>query len=139
MKNGIKQVLIVIKGRFSKEELETFDLIKGALFESGITNYTTVIKTGFDDFEYEDVCNEDMEKLRKETPQIADLIDSCNGIIHVDNPSLTSKSKREDSERRRENSRKKILEHLQTCRGNYKMGNWDRTCVRINDYMNAKK
>ncbi|RIA83074.1 hypothetical protein C1645_743340 [Glomus cerebriforme] len=63
-------------------------------------------------------------------------------IIYVDNPSLDNdKRKRVIDEEDKKSSREVLLSYLNSdkCQGNYKLENWDNTCVRINDYMNAKK
>src|SRR6266540_6067865 len=36
MPEGVSQILFVLNGRFTAEEIETFELIKNAIFETGI-------------------------------------------------------------------------------------------------------
>ncbi|CAG8513010.1 15986_t:CDS:1 [Funneliformis mosseae] len=137
MKKGIKQVFVIIGGRFTKEEVETFDLLKKAIFESGITKYTTIVRTRFEDFENPEECNKDKENLKNENKKIFKLVDSCNDIVYVNNPPL-SKRRLEDNKKDRENSRKILLKYLNYCGDNYKVDNWDNICVRVNDFMNVK-
>ncbi|GES90108.1 P-loop containing nucleoside triphosphate hydrolase protein [Rhizophagus clarus] len=45
MPEGISHVLFVINGRFTKEEIDTFNLIKESLFKSDILRYVTIVRS----------------------------------------------------------------------------------------------
>ncbi|CAG8754225.1 22093_t:CDS:2, partial [Gigaspora margarita] len=143
MKEGIKQVFAVIGGRFTQEEIEAFDLLI-AIFGKNGTKHTTIIRSRFENFRSFEKCEEDRKVLFKtlenESKKVSNLVNSCKGIIYINNPQLGSNERRQriDEEDRRD-SQKLLLEHLSTCQGNYKMECWDTICVRINDFINARK
>ncbi|CAG8562440.1 8392_t:CDS:2 [Diversispora eburnea] len=138
MKRGIKQVFVVLGGRFTEEERELFVMAE-KIFGRRIIEHTTIVRNRFEGFENSEKCDKDRKELSRENKQITDLIKSCGGIIYVNNPPLSeSEKRRKIDEEDRESSRKKLLEHLQSCHGTYRMENWDDMCVGINDYMNAK-
>jgi energy-coupling factor transporter ATP-binding protein EcfA2 len=120
IKNGIHQVLFVVGGRFTPEEVETFNLLKEFFFDVDVDNYTTIVRTRFPNFEDESEREKDIETLLGEgNPKIAKMLNSCNGIIHVDNPSvnvvgdsLRVKKQVELNKETREVSREKLLECL---------------------------
>ncbi|CAG8707734.1 5614_t:CDS:2, partial [Scutellospora calospora] len=78
--------------------------------------------------------------LEKESRTVSALVNSCKGIIYINNPPLSNDERRRriDEEDRRD-SRKLLLNYLSACQGNYKMECWDTICVRIIDLMNAKE
>ncbi|CAG8852695.1 7128_t:CDS:2, partial [Gigaspora margarita] len=107
MKGGIKQVFVTVDRKFTKEEIEAFKILK-AIFRNSIIQYTTIVK----------------KTLRQEN-KLSSLINSCNGIIYVDNL-LLNKKKIEFAEKNRKEARKKLLEHLESCKENYKLKYWDK-------------
>lgn len=141
MKKGIKQVLVVVGRRYTKEETDAFDLLKSAIFENNITGYITIVRTHFDNFKNPEKCDKDKEDLKKENKKLSKIIESCNEIVYVNNPSLNI----DDEEQKamngkiRKDSRQILLTHLNSCQGSYKLNNWDDICVKINDFMNAKQ
>jgi len=58
-KEGLNQVLFITRGRFSKEEIETYDLLSSVIFDKEVIKYTTIVRVGFPEFEDLDVCDED--------------------------------------------------------------------------------
>ncbi|CAG8616187.1 10335_t:CDS:2 [Cetraspora pellucida] len=66
VKDGLSQVLFVIDGRFDKYEMATYNLLRSIIFDEGITNYTTVIRTNFEHFRKKERREEDI-RLMKET------------------------------------------------------------------------
>lgn len=97
---------------------------------SNITKVTTIVKTNFKDFRNLDKCVKDQEDLLNQREEIKEIINSCNGIVHVDNPSIPEKDE-EDSDNEREirtneNKRKlsqeRVLNHLaENCSEVYKL------------------
>ncbi|CAG8692979.1 9065_t:CDS:2, partial [Scutellospora calospora] len=57
----------------------------------------------------------------------------------VNLPPSTDERRQKMNEEDRKESRKILLKYLDSCQGNYKMECWDTICVRINDFMNARK
>nr|CAG8457742.1 14573_t:CDS:2 [Entrophospora candida] len=139
MKRGINQVLVVVRGRFTEEERELFELTE-KIFEKKIIKITTIVRNSFECFDNPEECDKDKRDLLNENRKIASLINRCNGIIYVNNPQLSkNEQRRKIDQEDREKSRKILLNHLKTsCQVSYKMEHWDEICVGINDYMNAK-
>ncbi|PKK61830.1 hypothetical protein RhiirC2_760279, partial [Rhizophagus irregularis] len=50
MPEGISHVLYVIDGRFTGDEINTFNMIKDSIFKSGILDYITIVRTKFSNF-----------------------------------------------------------------------------------------
>ncbi|CAG8522912.1 25174_t:CDS:2 [Gigaspora margarita] len=98
--------------------------------------FAVVVKTRFENFKNFEKVEEDKKALEKENKK---LIRSVKGIIHVDNPSSDDERRRTIDEETRKDSRRRLLEYLETCQGSYKMEYWDTICVRINDFMNARE
>ncbi|CAB5369868.1 unnamed protein product [Rhizophagus irregularis] len=131
MPEGISQVLWVIDGKFSAEEASTFNLLKDFIFESGIAEYITIVRTKFSNFKNKDECKNDKEDLCKENESIAKL---CKSIVYVDNPPVDISVRDDDDKetirintRRRNHSREILLDHLdKVCRKKYyKLKIWD--------------
>jgi hypothetical protein len=128
IKDGIHQVLFVNGERFTPEEVETYNVLKGFFFDENVDKYTTIVRTRFPSFKDESKCKKDIQLLLAENNnKITEMINSCNGIIHVDNPSINITGEddedEEDKEFRemrnnlnkkiRDKSREKLLEHLE--------------------------
>lgn len=118
IENGVHQVLFVNGERFTPEEIETYNMLKKTFFNTNVDKYTTIIRTKFPSFEEDEECEQDIKLLLAENnPAITNMINSCNGIIHIDNPSINIKGRRgeRDNPRNKEvrqDSRAKLLEHL---------------------------
>ncbi|CAG8462996.1 39496_t:CDS:10 [Gigaspora margarita] len=81
-KEGINQILFVFKGRFGPEQVEAFKKFKAFISESGITKYTTLVRTRFDDFRNSQKCEDDRQSLLSEdNKDLREIIDSCNGRL----------------------------------------------------------
>jgi len=132
---GINQVLFVFGGRFGPEHVEAFNKFKAFISESGITKFTTLVRTNFDSFRDQEECQKDRDNLFSQRQELKEIINSCNGIMHVSNPAIPTikigdsekviKSKKEDmienTEERKE-SRKIVLDHLvENCLEIYKL------------------
>jgi predicted GTPase len=58
-KEGLNQILFVTRGRFSKEEIEAYDLLSSIIFDKEVLKYTTIVRAGFPEFEDQEVCDGD--------------------------------------------------------------------------------
>lgn len=156
--NRINQILFVISGKFNKEQVKAFNLFKDFISETGITKFNTIVRTNFSNFKDSQKCKEDEESLLAENEEIREMIESCNGIIHIDNPPIPvikegiddeEREELEDEkkvhERKRKESREKVLTHLvEKCSEVYKLKEWENIygqiekCVRIMDEKRKK-
>lgn len=149
-KEGINQVLFVFGGRFGPEQVAAFNMFKTFISESGITKYTTLVRTRFNDFRDPKKCEEDRQSLLNEdNKELRDAISSCNDIIYVDNPPIPEidedekDSGDEEDEREiketKEESRKIILDHLaKCCQKPYKLKEWDSIYARVFEYIEQR-
>jgi hypothetical protein len=116
---GISQVLFVIDGKFTSEEV-----FGKAILESDIAEHITVVRTKFSNFNNQCACKKDKEDLCKKSEIIA------NNIIYVDNPPINIFVVDADDEeiirinkKRRDLSKNILLGHLEkVC---YKLMTWD--------------
>jgi hypothetical protein len=131
---GLNQILFVTKGRFSKEEIEAYDLLSSIIFDKNVLKYTTIVRTGFPEFEDEEACADDRQALRIENADLNHILGSVN-VIYLDNLPLKGRAKAvEDAKECREESRKRLLTYLATRQGNYRPSNIDTLDERVNDY-----
>jgi len=109
-------------------------MFKEFIDEIGITKFTTIVKTHFADFRSLEKCEEDRNSLINESRELSTIINSCNGVIHIDNPPIPlTDEKDSDDEReikinsnKREISRERVLDHLvEKCHQIYKLKEWD--------------
>ncbi|GBB96834.1 hypothetical protein RclHR1_02850005 [Rhizophagus clarus] len=148
MPEGISHVLFVINGRFEQEEIETFNLIKDYLFKSDILRYVTIVRTKFSNFRNKRERDTDKEKMCEESGIAAKIVNSGNGVIHVDNPpiDLVKDDDEDDDEydervnvnrNARKRSRKIILDYLNENRHDepLKLENWDELRKMIANYI----
>ncbi|CAG8574856.1 5340_t:CDS:2, partial [Ambispora gerdemannii] len=140
-KEGLNQILFATRGRFSKEEIEAYDLLSSVIFDKDVLKYTTIVRTGFPEFEEDKICNEDKKALKEENADLAHIIRSVE-IIYLDNPpiNIAGSGKRIKDQitlnkEAREESRKRLLIYLATCEGNYRPSNIDELDERVRDYM----
>lgn len=119
MSEGINQVLLVTDGRFIKEEMEIYDVLK-EIFKGG---FVTIVRTKFASFQNKDECEKDIKAMLDVNKKIAKIVKSCK-VIHVDNPPIDVKacddSDDEDvriinglNDKTRNKSREKLLTHLE--------------------------
>lgn len=147
-KEGINQVLFAARGKFSDEQIIAFDTFKDFINESGITKFTTIVKTGFKDFRNPQECDKDRQCLLVQNKKIRKIIESCNDIIHVDNPSIPEIDEDDSdneqeikiSNKKRKESREKVLKHLsEKCLEIYKLKEWDSIYSKVDNYIRRKK
>jgi len=108
---GFNQVLFVTSGKFTKEEVTAYNILRYELFPSGVVRSITIVRTSFPKFLNPQVCEEDKQRLKKENPELNEIICTCNKVIHVNN--LTSVE--EPSGKAREDSHLKMFVHLVGC------------------------
>ena len=115
---GISRFLFVVDEALAPEEikeaLEDFKIFKKSFFKSDISKYTTIVRTKFSNFKDEKSCKEDQKKLCRKINKISEM-----KIVHVDNPPINiividnvDRERIEDSKKKREKSRKILLDHL---------------------------
>src|SRR4051794_18645565 len=85
VRDGLNQVLFVTKGRFSKEEIFTYNLLREIIFDADIVKYTTIVHTNFPNFRNSNKCETDRTKMIGENFELSEVIKSCKRVIHVDN------------------------------------------------------
>jgi len=112
-KRGIKQILFVIGGRFTREEIKNFRFLTEVLFpDQEARDYITIVRTHFPDFEDEEECEKDRNNLLEENSWLNENINPAR-IIYMDNSPLTGKKIRIGiAKETRRLARKKILDHL---------------------------
>ncbi|CAG8750328.1 44743_t:CDS:10 [Gigaspora margarita] len=131
---GLNHIFFVTQGRFSKEEIEAYDLLSSIIFDSDVLKYTTIVRTNFPSFEKEEACANDRAALRMENADLAHILGSVN-VIYVDNPPLEGRPRVvEINKETREESRKRLLTYLAGCQGNYRPNNIDELDQRVQDY-----
>jgi len=88
VRNGVSQVFFVIDGRFDPYETATYNLLRTIIFDSEITNHTTITRSRFEEFRSEEKCKKDINLMIKNDGELKEIIESCQRrVIHVDNPS----------------------------------------------------
>jgi AIG1 family len=150
-KEGISQVLFVFGGRFGPEQIAAFNTFKKFISESGITKYTTLVRTNFPSFKDEEACRKDWQSLlSEENKELRETIKSCNGIIYVDNPPIpeidedeaddNDKKREREIKEKKEESRKIVLNNLtKSCHQvPYKLKKWDSIYAKVFEYIEEK-
>lgn len=145
-KEGINQVLFVFKDRFSPEHKAAFNLFKDFINETGITKFTTLVRTNFPNFRKQEKCQEDKNSLLDQGQEVIEIIKSCNGIIYVDNPAIPEEEDSDNegeieiNQTRRKDSRKIVLDHLaENCPEIYKLKEWDSISSKVENYVKEKE
>jgi len=136
-KEGVSQILFVSKGRFTKEEIDAYNLLRTVIFDHSVVKYTTIIRSGFSNFRRPDKCSEDTNKLLNENEEMADVISSCKKILYVNNPSIDTGDQDEEkiNKKARSDSRNIILLHLGICNTIYNPLNLNELNKRIGNVM----
>lgn len=130
--NGINQIFFVTDGRFTEKEIETYKLLETVIFDKKVVDFTTIVRARFPEFEDREECDEDRKALREENEEIFKILKTSK-IVYVDNPPLAGRSLVKNKEIREE-SRKRLLTHLGTCRDIYFPNNLAEFKQRIDDY-----
>jgi len=137
IERGLSQIFFVFNGRFTKEEINAYNLLRSVVFDDEVIKYTTIIRTNFPKFYDKEAREKDRKVIRKENREKFDIIDKVK-IIYVDNPSVTGLSAETNKEIR--NSTKKVLvEYLNGCQDVYRPENLDEINERIGQFFKRKE
>jgi len=142
VKDGLSQILFVTDGRLVEESRSTYELLKKVIFDENIADYTTVVRTNFPGFRNKKRREEEEKSLLEKSENFKELIEECKEIIYVDNPPIDGDEDLLNSnEKRREDSRKILLEHLKyVCQDEiYKPENLKVLVEAIDKHMKEKK
>jgi len=140
-KEGINQVIFVFKGRFASEHVKAFNLFKDFIDETGIAEFTTLVRTNFENFRTRSRREEDQKSLLEQNKEIVETVKSCKGgIVYVDNPPIDDENEEKERNKKiREKSKKVVLDHLaKNCLKVYKLKEWDSIYAMVENY-NRKK
>ncbi|GBC10195.1 hypothetical protein RclHR1_09420003 [Rhizophagus clarus] len=140
MSEGISQILFVVNERFTAEEKTTFELYKKIIFETGILEYVTIVRNKFSNFGNKNECERDKICLFYENEIIAEIVNSCKGIVHVDNPPIDIVDDNEGQIDFNRDIRKKsriiLLNYLEeVCQEKYYK--WENLYSKISSYTNS--
>jgi ABC-type glutathione transport system ATPase component len=80
IENGINQIFFVTDGNFTKEELETYNLLRTVVFEESIDNYLTIIRTKFPEFRDENSCEKNRQKLKIDNHKNGNSVDTTISV-----------------------------------------------------------
>ncbi|CAJ0634979.1 6864_t:CDS:2 [Entrophospora sp. SA101] len=138
IENGLSQILFVTSGRFTKEEVDAYGLLRTIIFDNNVVKYTTIVRTNFPEFEDADECENDKRQIINENKDLSAVIKACKKVIHIDNPPLVGRAK-ETNKIIRDESRKRVLLHLNACKEVYRPENLDQLNERIGSYMTEKE
>jgi energy-coupling factor transporter ATP-binding protein EcfA2 len=114
VKDGLSQILFVTDGQLAKEAKSTYDLLEQVVFDEKIAKYTTVLRTRFASFRSDEDCEKEKKKMIENSEGLKSLVERCNKVVFVDNPpiDIDDEDLAKLYSRRREDSRRKLLEHL---------------------------
>jgi len=120
-KDGFHQLIFVVRGRMTKEEIEAFTLAT-ILLTPEVAAYTTIVRSAFPAFNIASKCEEDTRQLKdisgsSRLPGAAEICNSVPKIMHVDNPNHDNGGEWEE---RRTTSRAFLLSRILTCDNLYK-------------------
>ncbi|CAB4373729.1 unnamed protein product [Rhizophagus irregularis] len=107
---GVDYVFFVVNKKFDNKNLDIFKYLKEIFFDDDVVKYITIIFTHFPKFKVKGICEKGIEILRNESESIADIINNVN-IIYVNNATILDDND-VSNKNAREDSRKKILDHL---------------------------
>ncbi|PKC68840.1 hypothetical protein RhiirA1_440354 [Rhizophagus irregularis] len=117
LSEGINRILFLTNGRFTKEEVEAFNLLRNVIFDDRVTDYTTIVFTNFAKFKDEKACEKNRQGFQQEIGKISMPLAST-AIIYVDNPPIIGFME-PVARISREASREVLLNHLRTCQEVY--------------------
>ena len=99
-----------------------------------------LVRTNFPNFREKEECDKDRQELLKQNQELSEIINSCNGIIYVDNPSINNKKRARLNQEKREESRRIVLDHLaENCPEIYPFGEWNSIYQLVDDYIKERE
>ncbi|RHZ35935.1 GTPase [endosymbiont GvMRE of Glomus versiforme] len=137
---GFYQVFFVVKGRLNNEDVEIYNSLKD-IFGEGISKYTTIVWTDFKGFRDKKKCETDRKELVENNEKIKKMVELCNGIVYVNNPSLDDDDD-EINKKMRETcreSRKKLLSHLLQVDAGYRPESLAKLNEKVNAYLEERE
>ncbi|WNE41016.1 MAG: GTPase Der [Mycoplasmataceae bacterium] len=133
--NGLNQIFFVFSGRFTKEDVKAYNLLRTVLFAEDISKYTTIVQTNFPSFRDPEQRRKNKEVMMSQNEDVATILRSCNRLIHVNN--LTEKEDRQL--RTRNDCRAFLRKYLSTnCKEFYQPSNLNEINERIRNYLDEK-
>ena len=132
-REGINALFFVVKGRFTDEDANTWDLVWKVIFDSQIIEHTTLIRSQFEDFLNPQKVANDVAKLKQDRPGRR-VEQSMRKIIHVDNPSLSYGA---TAKYAREQSRKSLMDEIVLADRVYKPARLNEVNCRVGGYITA--
>ncbi|CAB4493587.1 hypothetical protein RhiirA5_402576 [Rhizophagus irregularis] len=157
MPEGISRVLFVVDGRFLPEKMSSLNLISDVFFDIDILDYVTIVRTKFSGFRNKYECDKDKRIIYEEYEKIAEIVNSRDNIIHVDNPSINivkydvdDDAQIDFNKKAREKSRKILLDYLEKiCQEDredredreeyFKIKTWDKLRDKITKYVDNEE
>ncbi|RIA96280.1 kinase-like domain-containing protein [Glomus cerebriforme] len=145
MPEGISQILYVIDGRFTTEEIRIFELLEHVIVGSGILEYVTFVRTKFGNFKSPTERKKEKDKILEENGKIAKIVNSCNKVVYVDNPPINNhdydSEDIENNKKTRAKSRTILLDHLEkVCQEKYfELKTWNELYPRIVKYLEDRE
>jgi ABC-type dipeptide/oligopeptide/nickel transport system ATPase subunit len=130
VKDGLNQVLFVTSGKFTKEEIFSYNLLRTVIFDEEITKHTAIIRTRFSGFRRAERCAADKEAMIRESDNLSEIVKSCNKLIHVNNMNEDE----DPNQKARQDSRIKLITYLRTCQENYNPEYLNNLNERIKNY-----
>jgi flagellar biosynthesis GTPase FlhF len=136
IRNGLNQIFFITSNRFTEEEVKAYTLLRTVFFADDIGKYTTIIRTKFPTFRRAERCAADKEAMIRENVDVAEIIQSCNRLIHVNNM-----TEDEDPElKTRAECRNILRHHLRfNCENLYRPRNLDEANERIRNHMTDRE
>jgi hypothetical protein len=138
VRDGLNQILFITSDRFTKEEIEAYNLLRTVIFDREIVKFTTIVRTKFSGFRNYNKCQEDISKMLQENSELTELISGCKKVIHVNNipKDVDDETMTQLSGEYRGKSRNIMMIHLMNnCQAIYKPQNLDGLNARIGNHM----
>jgi len=123
LENGLHQVLFVISGRFTRDEVAVFESLK-VVFGDEVVNHCTIVRNNFPKFRNLVQGEEDVESLVDEEGKIREVLEKIRGeIVYLDNPPLIDDEEDYQNaiQKIRRVARERLLVHLRTKRYPYQV------------------
>ncbi|CAG8693223.1 5025_t:CDS:1, partial [Ambispora gerdemannii] len=115
-KDGLYQILFVTNGKLTQDEVDIYNYLRTIIFDEGVSQYTTLVRTRFPNFQEKETLYDDLKRMIKESNELVELLRSCRDFIYVNNPSLKEVNNNiEIFEETRNASRKELMKALSSC------------------------